>query len=223
MPAGFQAINQDNFVQIDQDYRNYLLFDTLTVNCTTPTRSAYYTDVDLPYGVDAFIAYLDSDYACHSVVSVNGSTVRYRFFKLGSPGLVKIAVFRISPPAGSQYGMQVFDASGALVFDALMPYMRIIEFLQGPNATGVNKNYGRRVAVAQARREWLAREAPLGQGTPDQWTYVYDSMFASAANGIVRTTYANIDVIGPYSGMQYNGVDGGSNYAAYLVLDFTGL
>jgi hypothetical protein len=223
MTAGFQAINQNNFVQIDQDYKNYLLYETRTINCTTPTRNAYYTDVDLAYGVDAFIAYVDSDYACHSVVSVSGNTVRYRFFKLGSAGAITIVVFRVSPPAISQFGLQVFDASGALVFDALMPYMRILDFIQGPNISGLNNNYGRRVAVAQGRRIWVAREAPLGQGTTDQWTYVYDSMFASASGGIVRTTYGNIDVIGPYTGMQYNGVDGGSDYGAYLVLDFSGL
>jgi hypothetical protein len=219
--AGIQVWNQNDFLQIDQNYKNYLMYETRAISCNTQVSNACYADVDLPYGVDAFIGYVDSDFACHSVLSVSGSTVRYRFFKIGGPGTINIVVFRVSPPSGSTYGMQVFNAAGELVFDALMPYMRIVDFIQGENVAGVNFDYGRRVAVVQARRQWRAREGPIGSSPPFQWLYTYDSTFASASGGVVRTTYANIQVIGPNPDPQYNMFEGGSDYGAYLVLDFT--
>jgi hypothetical protein len=135
MPAGLQIFNTSGTIQIDENYQNYMLLAKGTV-----TSGSLLDDAGLPINgvqvftssVTEFVAVRGSDrVALHSILP-SGAGLRYVF---AAPFGSSVTYYRYALGVNSAqpYGLQVFNAAGALVFDAMCPSMRIETILNGPD------------------------------------------------------------------------------------------
>lgn len=135
MPAGLQIFNTAGTIQIDENYQNYMLLTKGSL-----VSASLLDDAGLPINgvqvftssVTEFVAVRGSDrVALHSILP-SGAGLRYLF---AAPAGVTVTYYRYALGVNSAqpYGLQVFNAAGALVFDAMCPSMRIETILSGPD------------------------------------------------------------------------------------------
>lgn len=137
MPAGLQVFNNDSIIQIDGAYSNLQLTLKGSASSTMQTLG-YQTNPNGTYFRDTPIAYVTfsgatpvfalSGPSTASVVStsVSGSQWTVGVVTPGGPASFDWFVFDKAAPFSSNSGLQVFNDSSVLVFDAYAKYMKVI-------------------------------------------------------------------------------------------------
>lgn len=136
MPSGLQVFNENGGFIIDGTYMNLCL-------AKKETKSSQ------PQGNfnQISFSYLASDpteippvlaISCDKRVIISGPVVSaggqydWLVISYAGPATATGYIFRGPPATGGNHGMQVFNDSGALVFDSTFPYMRIIDLIYDP-------------------------------------------------------------------------------------------
>ena len=146
MTAGFQAFTDTGLVQIDGTTQNYALRQTISVTTASGGMNAGMSNAGVMYQLSApiatvsvtaaqplFVVHSPGTYATIIKCTQSGSTWTVQLWS-ASPTTLTLYVFDQSSaaaPAGPGYGLQVFDASGVLVFDARQRIARILDAQSG--------------------------------------------------------------------------------------------
>ena len=126
MDYGFQVIGDHGIVQIDQDHLNYALWAKTIVMPVTEHTWEFVTDYRatiLAPATNSYVVAISSSDPVAVLSAVSGSvTVSTRERGV----IVTIYLFTAIPPGTSEYGLQVFTASGATAYDSNLKYMRVV-------------------------------------------------------------------------------------------------
>lgn len=188
MPAGFQIINDSGVVQVDQDYKNYALYSKTTITSWSSSWNSgtggtvFSAAVPIPPSGSYVIALITSGASSASVMY--GGTVMATA-PSGTP-TVTAYVFAAPTASGSTSGVQVFDASGGVVFDSALKYMRVVYAGTIPSRSLPNDvpytysglaagNYA--VVMSFSRQHYV-----YTTGVPGFWV-VYRDFYATSGNG----------------------------------------
>lgn len=131
--AGLQIINADGqTVTIDSTYRNLAL---RTKGIATTDRSniqSSYVDLNLSGLTMPMIATKTSFASAARTANVGNGEFIFRIYAGGPVGSqVPYYIFDVPAPSNARYGLQVFDGSGNLTFDAASSkYLRVMDFFQ---------------------------------------------------------------------------------------------
>lgn len=129
MAAGLQVFNDSNTVQVDSTWSNYALVEKFTaLSIANPNTGTPLFDFGYRYmaGRDDDLVFVH----CKSEFNLVGfnytSGQRYLPVATYTSGVpITFYRFRQQPPTSSTYGLQVFNESGVLCFDALSHFARI--------------------------------------------------------------------------------------------------
>lgn len=238
MPQGFQVIGDSGATQIDGDWANYALVQIQTILTVDtnwralPCRAAIHEgswDGDLVFAhMPGFCMPLGVAYwngTRRVGVSVGSDTGAGSNGPLNFP--ITFYVFRRQPPTGSTYGVQVFDASGQLVFDAASNFCKVSGVV--PASSSTNKYYlpgGRRYALLMPSfsGQYIETYAPNPGPGPNFFWYIYANCLRMQCdsdgiqmNGMQVGAYAMIPSLSPGNNRTEN-----INGPAILVADVTG-
>lgn len=154
MPEGIQVYNDSGILQIDGTFRNLSLISTGSILCnnTSTEIPATYGDVVVPNSTSPLLAFpgIGNGVTC-TVISVSGSNRTFRVFYEGNVSVtIPYYVFDVPDSTPTTFGLQVYNSSGQLCFDAAKKYMRVLDFYTNnpvfPNS--VSKTYpGKTVAL----------------------------------------------------------------------------
>ena len=130
MEAGLQVLNDHSTFQIDSKYKNLVLIrkTQVTVN-PSPSNTVQYLNNAHRYTA----AYTNSVVAVSTpsaqpIAVLKASDLAYYITTIGSAA-VSIIVYEFRPiieGAQGSLGLNVYDAQGVLIFDALQPPMRVV-------------------------------------------------------------------------------------------------
>lgn len=159
MAAGFEVRNPSGALQIDGTFQNLELRQVGSTTCDQYISGTnyWYREISLTTGGRPMLAIKDTGGASAFVLSggVSGGHVTYRICR-GSPGSVEWMLFDVPTPSGANFGLQVFNQDGALVFDALKKYARVLDVVAGSNMSTeapIHRSYpGKSIAVVQGAR-----------------------------------------------------------------------
>lgn len=112
MPTGLQVINDYGTVQIDENYRNLFLRTSGTGG--VPSASGSMTS--------PLLAMQSAGLSCGFGLTDGNGIV----YQTNSAGSFKWWIWDVIANSSGNYGFQVFNASGQMVFDALQKPMRIV-------------------------------------------------------------------------------------------------
>jgi len=220
MPVGFEAINTSNVVQIDENYRNMVLLKSgqFTANDTTTAQDLWWInnqDVWTKTTANAIIA-IRCPYP--GVVMGPGS---YRsglkvcnfLYPTGDSVTIQYYIFDLVPPTNSDHvGMQIFDASGNLIYSAYDYPLRVIGYENTEFPTFPGNDY----TYALSNGDFAV--VGLGGG------YTLDIDGIDAETSLVRT-YSRGNLFYSYPVQYVNDAPGeaaeqiGTEYPAYLFVD----
>lgn len=142
MPAGLQVFNDSGIIQIDGTYSNLQLvargsattsMQTLAYN-TQPNGTFQY---DTPYvqinftGTTPVFAVSGGSTVCVISTAVSGNSWTIGIVTPNGPTSFEWFVFDKATPSGTNVGLQVFNESGQLVFDAGQKYIRVLGSVLG--------------------------------------------------------------------------------------------
>ena len=124
MAYGFQVINTDGVVQVDQDYKNYALYSK-TVLTGSFGGSSINTSDPLPVpSTGTYIIALQTNSTSYAA-RVYGSTIA-SYSTTASPPVVTAYVFAAPSTSAEAHGLRVFNSAGEVVFDSGLKYMRVV-------------------------------------------------------------------------------------------------
>jgi hypothetical protein len=216
MPAGLQIFNDDVEILIDSEYRNYVLDSKQTLSLTLST----YPQITIEKG--EMLAFRCSSLSTRGVgcipISQTSTTVTYQFYlERGAAATVTVMayIFRLgaaNTDAGT-FGLNVFDAAGALVYSSNAPTLKVLYGKIGTTGntdTGELTYSGKTVAVIAGK----VPQALIPNGTGAERRV---QCFANASAASVRYAFGAIQTIpgqAPVSPVDYT--------YNFLVLDVTG-
>lgn len=224
MAVGFEAINNYGSVLIDANYKNLRL--VAKQSFTKPSGSGNVV-ISVPNCVTPLGAIIhdEATSGCRTGGRINGTTFEFTIVGPSASVINGTAyIFDAAAPTTQGYGMQVFDANGACVFDSGDKMMRIADlethawaYVNGyPRFPEYSVAYpaGRTYAVC-TNLSGVLRYPVLG----DQYGAIFTADFA--ANGSNTVTFLeNGTITGPpVTGSVYNPQI--LRNAEYMILDVT--
>lgn len=219
MPEGIQVINDSGILQIDSTYRNLCLKTAgVAVTSTLSTEiPASYIDVSISNSVAPLLGFTaTTEGVTCTVISVVGSTVVFRIFSQGAVGTsIPYYVFDVPDGTGSNFGMQVYNASGQLCFDAAKKYMRILDFYHHiPYPTTVTNTYpGKSIAlIPTAYHRGIVGVIPIA---PPRY------MWTVAWGKVTGSSQVDLFWEAPFPRLQTDTNTGGNPYNGWLVVNMT--
>lgn len=167
MPAGLQVYNSDGVFQIDGEFKNLCLRSKVTVTCNVATSNGtnnnYASAAQNYSGITNLVIALRSSATC-MVYWV--SATQFVIISDTNGASVTVYLFGDPPAASGTSGLQVYNATGQLVFDSDRQYMRVAGF-QIMSAHFATYNYpaGKTYATIASGGFWgrtIATGAPPG-------------------------------------------------------------
>lgn len=151
MDAGIQILNDGGSFQIDQTYRNLCLRQKGTAVTSANLVSGYsYTSFNVT-GLTSPIIAVGGPALAVAQTYWDAANSRHGFL-ISAAGAIGTSIpyyiFDVPTETGATFGFQVRDASGALVFDAMQPPLRVRGFYTHQSASVSNLVAGRSYAVA---------------------------------------------------------------------------
>lgn len=125
----FQAIKGGSSdIIIDDTYTNLCMVQKGTISGSVSTGLASSSNVLTYTGENPVLALTCSDYLCVAQVTVSSNTWTWVIYFYGGPGAFTATyyIFDNPPSSSATNGLQVFNSSGKLLFDASRKYMRIV-------------------------------------------------------------------------------------------------
>lgn len=143
MTVGFEVLNSNNNMLIDGIRKNVVLTNKVTISRAawveevTSFYTVYTTDVTLS-GNARMLFIGDTEGAFVSITKAVSGTGGSRVYTLAATARCNTTVFAFleQPPVDRGYGLQVFDSSGSLVFDATDKHLSV--FSTGLCTVGYN-------------------------------------------------------------------------------------
>jgi hypothetical protein len=137
MTAGLYALGDGGAVQFDDTYINYTLVQRNTV--TISSSSNHYGSVVITYdgGTAPIIAWAGDVYAsCPSIAYNNGQWqfTLYAYCPNNAPVTFSYYIFDRTMPPNNNYGMQIFNSDGTLMYDAVVSQPLRISGISGSDA-----------------------------------------------------------------------------------------
>lgn len=129
MTAGIEIRNSSSNLVIDGQFQNLALSSKTYVQCSTSFYTWYMGTFVAPN--NSLIAVSDPK-AMVLLVSRSSSDYTYRILRPSS-GSATVYVFSPLTTSSTNVGIQVFNDSGALVFDSGFKYLKVIDLLNKPN------------------------------------------------------------------------------------------
>lgn len=225
MGAGFQVFNNDNIIVIDENYYNLCL---VSKGSTTTNNNAnnYYVDITLSCREPIIAFKCTSGFAYVLTQRNNGNgTWTFRFGSERGNQVIYYWLFDIPPATSpSNTGMQVFNASGGLVFDANYPYLNPVTIYQDSNGDLISRDItldgtqGRQYALVQ---NYMLMTQFVGEEIPGSGTNYNVAMTGTCAkfNSDSNVTLSMKQIYYTITGsIQYRG---GGGTACYLLIDVT--
>ena len=129
MAAGIKVINNDGYLQIDENYSNLYLSRIVKLSLLPKeTRLDYYIlnlqDGEKLVGVCAS----KGEIVVEDLFYQHADNVKYYVLFKGNAEDVMLYIYGEKPTSTGKSGFRVFDAKGACVFDSNYKYMRIVKF-----------------------------------------------------------------------------------------------
>jgi len=218
MPAGFYSKTDGGVFQIDGTYRNLFLRYKTTLTTTSAFGGGMFT------GSLTSVANYGS--VANAVIAVRcsyGATVYYNSpsthdFQIAVQGpigtTVDVYVFGEPAAAGASYGLQVWNDSGQLVFDALQKPMRVVGQLVTPTLGSTISTPSGRTCACVIHGGFYADVQNAGPGT---WAY-YVLRFGARISG---TTVTMVGVCLQYTVTSSPGTETSPNNSCLLAVDVT--
>lgn len=189
MPAGFQSINTSGTVQIDETYQTLHLISapTITINQVwDDTHHGLWATYDVA-GVNPMVVIGNTSgqpVMLVSRVNIGTNLWRFTFSTTYMMGLsVKLYFFHgmSTPPAGTNFGLQVFSPTGALVFDSGTPFMHLANVYQvsGSGSSHSVPQDGRTYAAGLTFSRLSLHVISAGGGTGYTWDNKADGLSVS--------------------------------------------
>lgn len=228
MPTGFQLFNNDYISVIDDNFFNLCLAGKgSAVTSNNPNYS--YVDVTLACRQPTIAFKCTTGFAYILTQKNNGNgTWTFRFGASTANQTIRYWLFDTPPPdSSSTSGMQVFNASRALVFDANYKYLSPVAFYQNTDGTLIgndvtlNGTAGRQYAVVQnymSMIQYVGEETPGGSGGGTIYNVSMEgssARFASDSSLILGMRQIYYAVTGTIA------FRGGGGTASYLLVDVT--
>lgn len=212
MPAGLQVFNAYGTIQIDETWRNYGYKQVIPVAFTVTTDTTY--DMVLS-GEAVLVAARSTSLAAVPLGSVNSSGTWTFSFMIVPPFIggsysetIYFYVFDVMPTGGfSNFGMEVFNASGERVFHSDMKIMKI------PSGAVLPCNSGYTGTLGQIY-------APLVLLNPIRSEFVSGSGYALSTRRL-RVSGSSIVSDDHFAG--YGAFGEFANEGLYAAVDVTGL
>jgi len=144
MPAGLTIYNTSSTVQIDENYKNLAFRERRAISLSHSAGAAY-LDIAIT-GTNVVVGMQSGNYAPFLLaVSLSGSTWTYRwgFQYMGGPtsDTAYLYIFDDPPPNPDTFGLEVYNASGGLVYQSNTQGLKIVS-VQG-HATDYTGTSGR--------------------------------------------------------------------------------
>lgn len=172
MPVGFQSINSANgSYQIDGNYVNPSL---LRKGSATATYSSTYKRgvAAIAIAPNELLAIATSVGYC-AIVARDATTVTLHTNLTVSGTIINYWIFGFPTTSSSSFGMQVFNASSGLLYDALHKHLSVAQKLVGGGTTGVSVTLptGRvyAVMVQQVSIFYTRGKTDIDFGTVKMW------------------------------------------------------
>ncbi|MDR5801213.1 hypothetical protein [Caballeronia sp. LZ001] len=170
---GLQVYNQSNVLQIDSTYKNLALRAKGSVAATTATAQGdwFYATVTVSAGVSPVMAFR-CPVACYlRQTTIANGNITYLFLVKGNSQIVQYWIFDdpVQATRSGNYGLQVFNSAGSLVFDSRSKYMRVLDSVRGngnlsdPIEAGFTRSYSGLPAVVQGQLRFRVTNNATGQ------------------------------------------------------------
>lgn len=217
MTAGLQVFNDDNIIQIDDEYSNLRFISKGSFVAENGLNSITVSNAHLPIlALRVTSTSEDRGYAAQEAVRASGSTwvfdLRVGIEFLNNQVTVEYWIFDKGDPSPSGFGLQTFSSNGGLVFDSNEKYFKCVENIKVNNWTtetwqGV-KSYetGHTYAAVSGQfgGQWRGTAIPPNPPQPGIYRQNNDgpAVFATTVPGAVRVG------IGTVFSMQQTGATG---------------
>lgn len=127
MPAGFQSFNDSGTVQIDDTYPSLILNASPVITVSSGSDTTLNVSGANPM---LFLGQTNGAGVCvRSRVNIGTNLWRYTL-QASSTVNVRVYIFDYATPYASNFGMQVFNASGTLIFDSNAPFFKMVAVYQ---------------------------------------------------------------------------------------------
>ncbi len=196
MPAGLIVYNSSNILQIDSTYRNMSLVSTGTIALSGADQGTCYADIPRSGGTSV-IAWKSNFPVSRSYAPNGDFRLSANIENRNSPIQYYIFDWPRFIAAGSG-GLQVRDASGELIFDSSMKWMKVVGLINTGNSSssGTNNSFAAKTyATMQASPAGSLSFAQIG-GADAQGNATF--VVSSSATG----TYSTANGMG-WAGVQY--------------------
>jgi hypothetical protein len=162
MAYGISVSNVSGYIQIDQDYSNYVTSQTGSISCSTTGTTLTYVDRGVPPMV--FVKYPSTTHFV-GMVDCGRTSLKLQLFGASTTGLVEYMlaypINLVSPPAAG-FGLRVLTASGGVAFDSNWGYPRVSNIISGVGtSSGWSGPYTATYAPAKAN-PWICISALWG-------------------------------------------------------------
>jgi len=204
--AGLQIFNADGqTVTIDSTYRNLALRSKSIATTDRTAGFGSYVDFTASGLTMPMIATKTSFGSTANVTNQGNGTFGFRIYASMATGAqVPYYIFDVPVLSDSRYGLEVFDSTGNLTFDATgSKYLRVVDFLQV--TSGTTKAYTPGRDYACIFNDWGLRAEP-----PAKNVRIYG---ASINAETMASTLIVVDTTTPASFMYYT--------AQFMVIDVT--
>lgn len=144
MPAGFQVIGSHGFVQIDENFVNFVFKQkgSVAVNSYPGTPGTITVTANYP-----MLCIRSSGYVAIRKAAVSGNTYTYTLYGSGAE-TISWYLFDVVPPVASAAGITVYKADGTVAFSSDYSPMRVVA--AGQSASGDILDGGTSVAAPYA-------------------------------------------------------------------------
>lgn len=227
MTAGFMAENTFGTVQVDDTFTNYALVSATTI---TTTSNPGWSGPPIPFGA-VHSGSTDEDLVfvhCASGFSMPGPSyyqgVRKVPVATTAAGIaVTFYIYRRQAPTGSNFGLQVFSAASALLFDAVSKFCKVLATLATKNnnlaqitTISVGSTLKPAILMPSFTGQMVQQDEGTGQGGIPGWRHISlrGPRFVCQENGIrllgyVEFAHAQIPIANPNGGTVITNYAGG--------------
>lgn len=159
MATVFQVFNENNVLQVDDDYPLFHRISTGTVTATASNSTAGVITTSI-YNMVAFRCSDTSANVCMVPYGRSGNNVSYRFrVPVGAASVtVTYYIYSYNISDSGTFGLRVYNASGQIVLNSDYPLLRVLgSVLRGYNTASPAGTYaysGKTVAVVAAK-PWM--------------------------------------------------------------------
>ena len=177
MPVGLQVKNDDGYLQIDENYRNFTVktsgTGTTGVTSIGGTNPIYVSQITATTCTFPMISIRStSSYVSVIGTEVNGSTYTFSVASNSSSTSFNYWIFDVATPPVDTFGLEIYNSNGDLVFHSSNKAMRIVtSYDAGDGDTSGNTlASGRTYAVIQGSNGFRSRNVfrPL----PNNYLYI---------------------------------------------------